>query len=300
MPQFFSNKRLILLLVGVIFLVALISFSLRDRQNASLPEQIIKDTVGFGQSIVAKPASYITEFVNNVDELLNTYDENKRLKSRLEEFGTLQAKVNELKVENDKLKDLVGKKDDLRNFDPIQANVIARNPDQWEEKLILNEGSMSGIKVNMAVLTSKGLIGKIVQTTPYTSQVELLSTNNTNYRVSAVVANKKSEAFGLIEGFNAKRGELVLKRIDSSLPVKKGDKVTTSGLGGIFPKGVLIGEVTKVSTDDFGLTKLAYVKPAADFSMLDHVVIAKRQSISVDGSDGNGTNKSITTETGDQ
>ena len=205
-----------------------------------------------------------------------------------------------MKVENDKLKDLVGKKDDLRNFDPIQANVIARNPDQWEEKLILNEGSMSGIKVNMAVLTSKGLIGKIVQTTPYTSQVELLSTNNTNYRVSAVVANKKSEAFGLIEGFNAKRGELVLKRIDSSLPVKKGDKVTTSGLGGIFPKGVLIGEVTKVSTDDFGLTKLAYVKPAADFSMLDHVVIAKRQSISVDGSDGNGTNKSITTETGDQ
>ena len=76
--------------------------------------------------------------------------------------------------------------------------------------------------------------------------------------------------------------------------------MTTSGLGGIFPKGVLIGEVTKVSTDDFGLTKLAYVKPAADFSMLDHVVIAKRQSISVDGSDGNGTNKSITTETGDQ
>lgn len=299
MPQFFSNKRLILLLVGVIFLVALISFSLRDRQNASLPEQIIKDTVGFVQSIVAKPASYLTGFVNNVDDLLNTYDENKRLKSRLEEFGTLQAKVNELKVENDKLKDLVGKKDDLRNFNPIQASVIARNPDQWEEKLILNVGSMGGVKVNMAVLTSKGLIGKIVQTTPYTSQVELLSTNNSNYRVSAVVANKKSEAFGLVEGFDSKRGELILKRIDSSLPVKKGDKVTTSGLGGIFPKGVLIGEITKVSTDDYGLTKLAYVKPAADFSMLDHVVIANRQSISIDGADGNNTNKAIE-ETGDQ
>lgn len=298
MPQFFSNKRLILLLVGVIFLVALISFSLRDRQNASLPEQIIKDTVGFGQSIVAKPASYITGFINNVDSLMNTYDENKRLKSRLEEFGTLQAKVNELKVENDKLKDLVGKKDDLRNFNPIQANVIARNPDQWEEKLILNEGSISGVKVNMAVLTSKGLIGKIVQTTPYTSQVELLSTNNTNYRVSAVVATKKSEAFGLIEGFDAKSGELILKRIDSSLPVKKGDKVSTSGLGGIFPKGVLIGEITKVSTDDYGLTKLAYVKPAADFSMLDHVIIANRQSMSIDGSDGNNTNKAITTNAG--
>ena len=299
MPQFFSNKRLILLLVGVILLVALISFTLRDRQ-ASLPEQIIKDTVGFGQSIVAKPASYITGLVNNVDDLMNTYEENKRLKSRLEEFGTLQAKVNELKVENDKLKDLVDKKDDLRNFNPIQANVIARNPDQWEEKLILNEGSMNGVKVNMAVLTSKGLIGKIVQTTPYTSQVELLSTNNTNYRVSAVIANKKTEAFGLIEGFDPKRSELVLKRIDSSLAVKKGDKVTTSGLGGIFPKGILIGEVTKVSTDDYGLTKLAYVKPAADFSMLDHVVIAKRQSIAIDGSDGANTDKSTKTDGEDQ
>lgn len=298
MPQFFSNKRLILLLVGVIFLVALISFSLRDRQNASLPEQIIKDTVGFGQSLVAKPASYITGWINNVDALLNTYDENKRLKSRLEEFGTLQAKVNELKIENDKLKSLIGNKGDLRNFDSIKANVIARNPDQWEEKLILNEGSMSGVKANMAVLTAEGLVGKIVQTTPYTSQVELLSTNNTNYRVSAVVATKKSEAFGLVEGFDAKRGELILKRIDSSLPVKKGDKVTTSGLGGIFPKGVLIGEIKKVSTDDFGLTKLAYVKPAADFSMLDHVIIAKRQSMSVNGSDGNNTNTPITTGTG--
>lgn len=296
MPQFFSNKRLILLLVGVIFLVALISFSLRDRQNASLPEQIIKDTVGFGQSIVSKPAHYITGIFNNVDALLNTYDENKRLKSRLEEFAVLQGEVNDLKIENDKLRAIIDKKGDLKKFNPIQATVIARNPDQWEEKLILDQGTMDGIKVNMAVRTSEGLIGKIVQTTPYTSEVELLTTNNPNYRVSAVVANKK-QVFGLIEGFDEKRNELILKRIDSSLNVKKGDKVMTSGLGGIFPKGILIGEVTKVTTDDYGLTKLAYVKPAANFSMLDHVIIAKRESINIDGSDGNSTNNDKTNKT---
>jgi len=296
MPQFFSNKRLILLLVGVIFLVALISFSLRDRQNASLPEQIIKDTVGFGQSLVTKPAHYITGIFNNVDALLNTYDENKRLKSRLEEFAVLQGEVNDLKIENDKLRAIIDKKEDLKKFNPIQATVIARNPDQWEEKLILDQGTMDGIKVNMAVRTSEGLIGKIVQTTPYTSEVELLTTNNPNYRVSAVVANKK-QVFGLIEGFDEKRNELILKRIDSSLKVKKGDKVMTSGLGGIFPKGILIGEVTKVTTDDYGLTKLAYVKPAANFSMLDHVIIAKRESINIDGSDGNSTNNDETNKT---
>ena len=271
--------------------MALIGLSLRDRQNASLPEKIVKDTVGFAQSIVAKPTNYVTGFIEDIDAMINTYEENKRLKSRLEEFGTLQAEVNELTVENKRLQKLVGKQDSLRKYDPIQANVIARNPDQWEEKLILNQGSNDGVKLNMAVITAQGLIGKVVQTTPQTSEVELLSTSNTNYRVSATIANKKKETNGLIEGYDRKRGELILKRVDSELSVKKGDKVTTSGLGGIFPKGILIGEVTKVSTDDFGLTKLAYVKPAADFSMIDHVIIAKRGTIAVDGVDGNNTNK---------
>lgn len=63
-------------------------------------------------------------------------------------------------------------------------------------------------------------------------------------------------------------------------------QVTSSGLGGIFPKGILIGEITEVSTDDYGLTKLAYIRPAANFSMLDHVMIAKRSSTIVDGTDG--------------
>lgn len=296
MPHFLSNKRLLMLLVGVILLVALISYTLSDRKKVSFPEQVIKDTVGLGQSFVAKPASYVTGLINSVDDLLNTYDENQRLKSRLEEFGTLQAQVNELDTENKNLQKLLDKKSDLRKFDSIQANVIARNPDQWEEKLILNEGTSSGVKTNMAVLTSEGLVGKIVQTTPFTSEVELLSTNNTNYRVSATISSKGKEARGLIEGYDSKRGELMLKRIDSKLKVKKGDKVTTSGLGGIFPKGVLIGEVTKVSTDDFGLTKLAYIKPAADFQMLDHVVIAKRQATQVDGSDGDSTNKNLSSE----
>ncbi len=77
MPRFFSNKRLILLLVGVILLVAIISFSLKDRHNASLPERVVKDVVGFGQMIFSKPAHYITDVIGNVDGILNTYEENK-------------------------------------------------------------------------------------------------------------------------------------------------------------------------------------------------------------------------------
>ncbi|CAM5390280.1 Cell shape-determining protein MreC OS=Lysinibacillus sphaericus OX=1421 GN=LS41612_07235 PE=3 SV=1 [Lysinibacillus sphaericus] len=288
MPQFFFNKKVILLLVGMVFLVALISFSLRDRTNATLPEQIIKDTVGVAQSIVAKPANYITGIFNNIDSLLNTYEENKRLKARLEDFAAVQAEALVLKSENEKLMEL-SKAESLKAFNPIQATVIARNPDQWEEKIILDKGSSHGVQKNMAVMTAKGLVGKITLVTPFTSEVELLYTNNPNYRVSAMVLGEK-EAYGLIEGFDKERIELIMKRIDSSLTVKEGEKVVSSGLGGIFLKGVPIGEITEVSTDDFGLTKMAYVKPSADFSILENVVIAKRTLTVIDGSDGDATN----------
>lgn len=287
MPQFFSNKRLIMLLVGVIFLVALISFSLRDRDHASLPEQFIKDVVGFGQSIFSKPTQYITGVFENVDSLLNTYDENKRLKSRLEEFAKLQADVNVLTLENSKLREIVDKEENLRKYEPIQATVIARNPDQWEEKVVLDKGTIHGVEVNMAVMTSQGLIGKVFLTTSFTSTVELLSTQNPNYRVSAMVTvDGEKKVFGLIEGYDDERNELILKRIDSNIEIKAGQKVMSSGLGGIFPEGLFIGEITEVTTDDFGLTKMAYIKPAADFALLDHVMVAKRSMPSVSGIDG--------------
>ncbi|MCZ2258412.1 rod shape-determining protein MreC [Sporosarcina sp. G11-34] len=287
MPRFFSNKRLILLLVGVIVLVALISFTLRDRHNASLPERIVKDVVGFGQSIFSKPAYYITNVIENVDGIMNTYEENKALKERLSEYASNQAKLVDIEEENKRLLGIIGEEDNLRKYDPIHATVIARNPDQWEKKIIIDKGEIHGIEKNMAVMTAQGLVGKVVLVSEFNSTVELLTTENKELRVSAVIAGKS--AFGLIEGFDRKRGELIMKRIDSTFEVEAGQKVISSGLGGVFPKGLPIGEVTEVSTDDYGLTKLAYIRPASDFSMLDHVIVAKRKSLSVDGADGNGT-----------
>lgn len=285
MPKFFSNKRLILLLLGVILLVAMISFSLRDRDNVSFPEQLIKDAVGAGQSIFSGPAHFVTGIFDNVDSLLNTYQENQHLKARLDEFASVKAEVTDLRSENEELNALLGKEEDLRDYNPIQATVIARNPDQWEEKIILNKGSSSGVKENMAVMTAQGLIGKVLLTTPFNSTVELVSTQNPNYRVSAMVLGGEKDVFGLIEGYDTERRELLLKRIDAAIDIKVGQQVVSSGLGGIFPKGIVVGEITEVAIDEFGLTKLAYIKPAADFSLLNHVVIADRLMPEVDGED---------------
>lgn len=276
MSKFLSNKRLILLMLGVILLVALISYSLRDRDNVNFAEQIIKDTVGAGQSLFSGPAHFVTGIFDNVDSLLNTYKENQHLKSRLEEFASVQAEVTDLRSENDQLKEIVGKEADLRDYNPIQATVIARNPDQWEEKIILNRGVSDGVELDMAVLTAQGLIGKVSLVTKTTSTVELVSTQNPNYRVSAMVIGGEDGIFGLIEGFDAERRELLLKRIDAEVEIEVGQQVVSSGLGGIFPKGLIIGEITEITIDEFGLTQLAYVKPAADFTLLNHVMIADR------------------------
>ena len=99
----------------------------------------------------------------------------------------------------------------------------------------------------------------------------MLSTENRNFRVSAVIPGE-NPAFGLIEGYDQERGELIMKRIDSSFEDRSWRESNFFWSWRNFSERASIGEVTEVSTDDYGLTKLAYIRPAAEFSMLDHVI----------------------------
>ena len=276
MPQFFLNKRLILLLVSIIILVALIGFSLKDRNELTWSEQFLKDTTGFVQLIFHKPAQLVAGFFENVNDIRNTYKENKLLKERLEEYVSLEAQVQTLKKENERLRALLNKKESLRDFVPIQATVIGRNPDRWRETVIVNKGQQHGVKKDMAVITPEGLVGKVQHAAQFTSTIQLLSASDQKNRISAYVQGKEN-VFGLIEGYDEKRRALLLKEIPFDAKIKKKQKVLTSGLGGIFPKGLVIGEVMEVVPDQYGLTKMVYVKPAANFYDIDDVIIVKRK-----------------------
>ncbi|MFB7301869.1 rod shape-determining protein MreC [Heyndrickxia sporothermodurans] len=281
MPQFFLNKRLIILLISIILLVALIGYSLRDRENVSKPEQFVRDVVGFGQSIVAIPTHGISNFIESVKDIQNTYTENKKLKARLDELPKITGEIADLKSENEELKKILKKQDDLRNFSSIQATIISRNPDHWYEQISINKGGSSGVKKNMAIMTSKGLLGKVINTSPSFSTVELLSSSNPKNRISAEVLSKKRE-YGLIQGYDEEHKVLLLKTIDYDVSIKKGDIVNTSGLGGIFPKGLPIGTVEKLVPDENGLTQTAWVKPYADFYDIENVQILERSTVKPD------------------
>ncbi len=281
MPNFFLNKRLIILLIGIIILVSLIGFSLRDRENISRPEQFVKDIVGFGQSLAAKPAHKFAGFFENIDDLQNTYTENKKLKARLEGLAKLEKEIADLKKDNNELREVLDKKESLRDFTPIQATVIGRTPDRWYEQVIIDKGKKSGIEPDMAVITGKGLIGKVVNTSEMTSTIELLSSDNARYRAAAEIQIKgKKSVYGLIDGYDQEKKMIIMK----DLPIdqdklKPGQNVVTSGMGGIFPRGLDVGKVEELKLDQFGLTQTAYVKPSADFYDFEHVMVVSRSMV---------------------
>jgi rod shape-determining protein MreC len=276
MPQFFLNKRLIFLLVSIIILVALIGFTLRDREELTVPEQFLKDAMGWMQNVVSKPQGYVTDFFESVRDLQDTYSENKELKERLDGLAKLEADVQQLTKENEELREILDKKETLRDYSPIQATVIGRNPDRWHEILIINKGEVNGIKQNMAVVTANGLIGKVKSTQQFTSTIQLLSAMDPTNRISAEVQGEESY-FGTIEGYDVDRELLKLKRIPYDAKIEKGQKVITSGLGGIFPEALPIGEVVDVEPDEFGLNQTAFVKPGAKFYNIKNVMVVKRE-----------------------
>ncbi|WP_020059965.1 rod shape-determining protein MreC [Bacillus sp. 123MFChir2] len=281
MPQFFLNKRLIVLLVSIILLVALIGISLKERKNLTWPEQFVKDTVGVVERVFQKPANYVAGFFENVEDVKRTYEENKELKSKLDKYAELSVKVKELEKTNEELRDILGKKDTLSDFKPIQATVIARNPDKWNDLIGIDKGAQQGIQKDAAVITSKGLIGKVKSVSQFTSTVELISSLNRTNRISAVVRGD-SNIFGLIEGYDKEKQQLVFTKIPSGVKVEKDQTVVTSGLGGVFPDGLVIGQIVEVTADEYGLTQTAYIKPAADLSDVSNVMVAKRTMSTVD------------------
>jgi rod shape-determining protein MreC len=278
-PQFFLNKRLIILLVSIIILVALIGFSINDREKLTRPEQFIKDSMGWVVGVFHYPANEIKDFFQNVNHLRNTYKENEELKAQLEEYVELSVKVTTLEDENKKLRGLLDKTESIRDYQAIQATVMARNPDRWHEMLTLNKGSNHGVETNMAVITAEGLIGKVQYVSPFTSTVQLLSAPARTNRISAIIQGK-DKTLGVIEGYDDVREALLFKRIPYDADVKEGDRVISSGLGGVFPQELIIGEVIEVFPAEDGLTKTAYVQPAANLYDIDHVIVVDRTMVS--------------------
>lgn len=281
MQKFFSNKRLIILMVALLVAMGLLSYSIAERNNSSQPpivQRVGNDVVGIGARIVAAPANWAKYGLDDIGDLLNTYSENKQLKGQVEDLAQTKVQNQTLKRENNQLKKQLKLNGTLTNYSQISAAVMLRSPDDWRNIVVINKGSGAGVKKNMPVMSGSGLIGQVVEVSATSAKVEMLSTNNkAANRVAAQIVTKSGALVnGVITSYSEKTGDLVLGQLNTDKNIKKGEQVVTSGLGGAVPKGLLIGTVREVRKDDYGLANTVYLKPAADLNDVSVVTVISR------------------------
>ncbi|KIX90764.1 rod shape-determining protein MreC [Staphylococcus microti] len=265
MSNFFRNNKLVVLFCALILFIGLIGLSIRSNVQ-SVPEQYVSDTASFGQRAFSYPMHIVT------GSIANFFEDRQPATNQTKQ---LEADNQRLKAENEKLKKELDM-GDISKYEPVSAAVIARQPDQWINTLVIDKGAKDGIKPNMAVMTTEGLVGQVSKVNQFSSQVNIISTKGRLNRLSVNVLHDSNEVFGLIDHFDEKNDRLIISDIDNNDDVKKGDKVVTSGLVNQLPKGLYVGEVEKVQNDQYGLSKQVSIKTGANLNQILHVYVAKR------------------------
>lgn len=280
MQKFFSNRRLVITVVILVVCFGLMGGSIAMRNRRSTPpliQQFGNDIAGFADGIVAYPVNAVQGVADSVSGLMNAYTENRELKQKVSELAQVKVRDQTLAKENKQLKAELKLKNSLTDYSTVSAAVMSRTPSSWQQQLVINKGQTSGIKKNMPVLSGGGLIGRVAEVNKTNSKVELLSdTSESSNRFSIVINGTDGKSVnGIITGYNARTNELIMGQVTSTAKIKKGAKVVTNGMGGITPKGLYVGKVSRIGKDDYGLAKKVYIKPAMNFNEINIVTVAE-------------------------
>lgn len=273
-----NNKKLIALLIGSIVIISMLFFTINNGNHNILTSAVNETGSWIGRTFSA-PVNVVVNFVDSVDELINTYHENQHLKRKIGEIDELQVRIVDLETENEKMRQELELTEVLGDFDVVHATVIARNPDQWMETLTINVGLNQGLRENMAVMAGNGLIGRVIEVNPSSAKVMLLTTQQQNEsKVAARIQTKEdSSANGIISSYDRRSGNYIMTQVDPSAQISPGDMVITSGLGGVIPSQLLIGEVAETYMDDYGLFRVVEVEPAGEMTDIRFVTVIKRE-----------------------
>lgn len=255
-----GKKRFIIL-----FLLSLVALILVTYHHNKKPSVLFR--------ILSYPYDVLNNFTANVNmtfqEVLNAFDENKRLKKELTAALIEKQRYGEMLQENKRLKELLSLKEHLHNY-VTTAKVIARGYDRLLNTMILDKGKDSGIKKNMAVITTKGLVGKIYSVKDNFSEVLLLRDPN----FSVAVRLQASRHEGVIAGTGHKYS--ALKYIPPEETIEKGEVAITSGLDGIFPPGLPVGVVTNVRKEGIEFFQDIKIMPFQTDAKIEEVVILSK------------------------
>ena len=265
--QSISKKYiLILIIILIILLLIIFSFTLKEDRKLSKAESLLKDGLIYSEKIITYPFNYIKENIKEYKKLKDVNKNNNILETSIDRIDSIEAENIELRRQLETLKE------------ELNINYTLSDYEYWHNKITINKGTYNGVEKDMVVISSKGLIGKVIKTSTFTSDVRLITTSDTSNKISVHISNGDNNLYGLINSYDYNKNVLELEGISNTKDVNIGDYVYTSGLGGVFPTGILIGIVEEITTDSYDLAKIIKVKPSADFNDINYVSILKRKS----------------------
>ncbi|MFC5468315.1 rod shape-determining protein MreC [Cohnella suwonensis] len=275
--RFMRNKRLFILMIGLILFIALMGFTL-GRKRLTWPEKFINDAFGTAQGVLYQPVGAVADFFRDLGRLSDVYRENEQLRRTVAQYTQDQIRFNQLEAENKRLQEELDFTEQQKKMDDYRyliAQVIGSTSNPYEKTITINLGTNDGIQPEMAVRTVDGLVGLVSKVKTFTSTVTLITDLDPNSSKGTPVSATflgKPDSFGIIE-YDDENGLLQMTKIDERDKPADGDKVITSGLGSLFPKGIMIGTVKSSQVGDFGLTFTAIIEPAAKFDHLREVFV---------------------------
>lgn len=280
MKKFNPNKNIIITLIIIILVVTVLSVTIARRAAASstnIVQSLVNDTVAIIDKTITAPVRWIENGAYSVKNLFVTYEENEKLKEKIETYDEISQKNKNYEREIKSLKDELALNQTLTNFEKVTANVINRSPDTWQDMLIIDKGTKDGVEVNMTVMSQKGVIGRVIEANLASSKVELLTSDNQSSNHFPVrITSADGESFGILSSYDQKEGALIIEQLTGNSTLKEGDVVQTSGLGGNSPADLAIGTVISAHKDSFGLDSKVTVKPYSEMYDLKVVTIIKR------------------------
>ena len=270
----FLAKKTIFLALTVLTVFLLTNLAARGMFKDSIAERMVVAALAPIEDVLAQVGYGTRMRIGMFNELFTVYHTNQALRDEIESLRQERINTEEIMAENIRLKALLDYKQGVQQFDLVTARVIARDVNSWTNVLVINKGTADGLMKDMPVVSVRGLVGNIVQIGNNTAKVQLVL--DPRSVVGGMVQRVESRAAGIVEGNAANRYAPRMITLPRDADIVQGDRIITSGFGGIYPKGIVIGEASEIINDDGGLLKYAVIAPAVDFDRLEEVMVIKR------------------------
>jgi rod shape-determining protein MreC len=262
------------LLLGLVLgHLLIISGQVDGGQGVSLLERLLLGALSPAQRFVGGGVRGLADAWHAYLDLRGVREDNRRLQERVDSLELLLQEKQDRIRESERLRGLLALKTDL-TLDSVAAEVIAREGVPWFRSVMVDHGSLAGVRVNAAVVTPQGIAGRVVAVGRLVARVQLLLDRD----CSAGVLIGDERVSGVVQGqvgfADQGTSELLVKYVTALAQVAPGDEVVTSGLDGIYPKGLRVGRVSSVAPAG-GLFKDVLVTPAVSFDRLEEVLILR-------------------------